>query len=323
MQDIQWGMIGTGAVTERKSGPALMRAEHSVLRGVTNRTLAKAEDWARRHGVDTVYASVDAMLADPAIDIVYIATPPDAHLPLTQAAAAAGKHVYVEKPMALDAAGARAMMEACDQAGVRLFVAYYRRAMPRFQQVRIWLREGRIGTVCSVSVTLRHPPAPEERSRDTLPWRVRAEVAGGGRFLDVAVHTLDLLDDWFGPIDDVAGFPAQRAGLYDVEDTVTAAWRHRSGVTGTGSWCFVASDSEDRVEIIGTDGRMTFSCFGDEPLVLQSAGERVEADLPRPTHVHQPLVQAIVDELRGGSPAPSTGMSALRTTEVADRVLRG
>lgn len=214
------------------------------------------------------------------------------------------------------------MIAACEEAGVRLFVAYYRRAMPRFQQVRAWLAEGRLGTICSVAVTLRHPPAPEERSRDTLPWRVRAEVAGGGRFLDVAVHTLDLIDDWFGPIVDVAGMPSNRGGLYDVEDTVTAAWHHASGVTGSGTWCFVSGDSADRVEIVGTDGVLSFSCFGDDPLVLVDATGRTDVDLPRPEHVHQPLVQAIVDELRGGDPAPSTGRSALRTTEVADRVLR-
>lgn len=321
MDAVRWGLIGTGDVTEVKSGPALYKAAHSQLVGVTNRTIAKAESWVQRHGVGCVYPDVDALLADPNIDIVYIATPPGDHMELTLQAAAAGKHVYVEKPMARDGAECDAMMAACDKAGVRLFVAYYRRSLPRFERVRHLLEAGAIGEVCSVSVVQRMRPAPEEHSRATLPWRLRAEASGGGKFLDVAVHAMDVIDHWLGPIDEVHGQAVNRAGLYDVEDTVTASWLHCSGVVGSGSWCFVADDEADLIEVVGTHGRISLACFGVTPVRLTTADGVQEFAVENPTHIQQPFIQSIVDELRGVGTCPGSAESAARTSRVADAVL--
>ena len=321
MKIIRWGMIGCGDVTEVKSGPGLYKAANSTPLAVTNRTLAKAQSYAERHSVPRVYPDVAALLADPEIDAVYIATPPADHKALTLQAAAAGKHVYVEKPMALSEGECSEMIAACQAAGVRLFVAYYRRAMPRFLQVKQWLEQGAIGAICSVSVWQRQQPAPEELSRDTLPWRLRAEVAGGGKFLDVGVHQLDLLDFLFGPIVDVHGEAVNRAGHYEVEDTVTASWRHVSGVTGSGNWCYVGHDNADRVEITGTQGRIEFEFFAESPLRLVTADGVQEIALPNPQHVQQPLIQTIVDDLNGQGVCPANAEAALRTTAVVDRIL--
>lgn len=321
MEPVRWGMIGTGDVTEVKSGPALYKADGSQLAGVTNRTIAKAESWVQRHGEGVVFPDVASLLAEPSIDIVYIATPPGDHMDLTLQAAAAGKHVYVEKPMAIDAAQCDAMIDACDRAGVRLFVAYYRRSLPRFAQVTQWLAEGAIGAVCSVSIVQRMRPAVEELSRDTLPWRLRAESSGGGKFLDVAVHALDIVDHWLGPMVGAHGEASNRGGLYDVEDTVAASWRHENGVVGTGSWCFVADNEADRIEIIGTHGRIELACFANEPVRLITAAGVVSLDIPHPQHIQQPFIQTIVDELRGLGTCPGTAESAARTSRVADAVL--
>ncbi len=322
LDEIAWGMIGTGDVTEVKSGPGLYRAQHSRLVGVTNRTLAKAQSWVSRHGLGKVFPDVATLLADDDIDIVYIATPPSEHLALTRQVAAAGKHVYVEKPMAMDAAECEAMISACEAAGVRLFVAYYRRALPRFAQVQQWLAEGAIGVPCSVSIVQRMRPDAAERSPETLPWRLRAEVAGGGKFLDVAVHALDIVDYWLGPLLDVSGSAANRGGLYEVEDTVVASWRHASGVLGTGSWCFVADDELDRIEIVGSAGRIELACFANQPLRLINQQGTVELEIAHPQHIQQPLIQSIVDELRGHGVCPSTAETAARTSRVADAVLQ-
>lgn len=321
MKTIRWGMIGCGDVTEVKSGPGLYKAANSTLLGVTNRTLAKAQSYAERHHVPRIYPDVAALLADPEIDAVYIATPPADHKALTLQAAAAGKHVYVEKPMALSEAECEQMIAACQAAGVRLFVAYYRRAMPRFLQVKQWLEQGAIGAICSVNVSQRQRPAPEELSRDTLPWRLRAEVAGGGKFLDVGVHQLDLLDFLFGPIVDVHGEAVNRAGHYEVEDTISACWRHASGVTGSGNWCYVSHDNADHVEITGTQGRIEFEFFAESPLRLVTADGMQEIALPNPPHVQQPLIQTIVDDLNGQGACPASAEAALRTTAAVDRIL--
>jgi len=226
MKTVRWGMIGCGSVAEVKSGPGFYKAERSALLAVTSRTPAAARAFAARHGIARAYDSTAALLADPDIDAVYIATPPDQHLSLAVQAARAGKHVYVEKPMAMRFTECQQIIDACAAADRRLFVAFYRRAMPRFRQVKQWLDAGAIGAVRAVTVVQHQPPAPEENSPATLPWRLRPEVAGGGKFLDMGVHVLDLLDFWFGPIVEVHGIAANQGGLYRVEDTVGATWRH-------------------------------------------------------------------------------------------------
>ena len=132
MRTIRWGIIGCGDVTEVKSGPALQQAEHSNLVAVMRRNGALARDYAARHGVPRWYDDAQALIDDPEVDAVYVATPPDTHKLYTLRAAQAGKPVYVEKPMALNFAECQAMVAACAGAGVPLFVAFYRRALARF-----------------------------------------------------------------------------------------------------------------------------------------------------------------------------------------------
>jgi predicted dehydrogenase len=104
MDQVRWGMIGIGDITERKSGPGLYKANGSMLRGIYGRNASKAQDFARRHGVDIVYDSVDAMLADPMIDAVYMPVPPKYHKEYALGCLEAGKVPYIEKPMAMNRA---------------------------------------------------------------------------------------------------------------------------------------------------------------------------------------------------------------------------
>jgi predicted dehydrogenase len=321
MKTVRWGMIGCGEVTEVKSGPGFYQSGRSALLGVTNRTLDKAHSYARRHGVPRVYPDVAGMLADREIDAVYIAVPPADHRALALQAMAAGKHVYVEKPMAMNFAECREMMDACERSGARLFVAFYRRAMPRFIKVKEWLDENAIGMVCAVSVLHRQKPAPEEFSPDTLPWRVRGEISGGGKFVDMGAHVLDALIWWFGPITDVYGVAGNRGGLYSVEDTVSACWRHADGVSGAGSWCYAGDGEVDRIVIAGTKGRIEFPFFSDAPLCIYRERKFEAVHLPNPAHVQQPLIQSVVDELCGLGASPCDLHAAAMVSAVMDVIL--
>jgi predicted dehydrogenase len=251
------------------------------------------------------------------VDAVYVATPPASHLEHTVRAAKAGKPVYVEKPMALNAGEAEAMVEACETAGVPLYVAYYRRGLPRFRRVRELVAEGAVGTVRSVSTQLWKPPA--EPGSDG--WRVDPDTAGGGYFADLASHTLDFLDYLLGPVAAVEGYAANQAGLYAAEDAVAAGFRYESGVLGTGLWCFTAGTSRDVTEILGSAGSLRFSSFTTDPIELETADGVRQYAIENPPHVQQPLIQMVTDELRGVGESPSTGRSALRTARVMDRIL--
>ncbi len=321
LDHVRWGIIGVGDVTERKSGPGLQRAERSSLVAVMRRDGAKAADFARRHGVPRSYDDADALIGDPEVDAVYVATPPDSHAHYTLRAAAAGKPVYVEKPMARTADEARTMIEACDAASVPLFVAYYRRAMPRFATIVDLVRGGAIGDVRTVTVQNLSPREMWEPGH--APWRLQPEVSGGGLFVDLGSHALDFLDLLLGPVEEVHGIASNLAGAYDAEDHVVGAFRWASGAVGTGTWGYDADERTDRVELVGTRGRLTFSMFGEDPLVLRSGGTERRIEAPYPEVVQQPLIQTVVDELTGHGTCPSTGRTALRTAEVADALLAG
>ena len=116
--------------------------------------------------------------------------------------------------------------------------------------------------------------------------------------MDLGCHTLDLLDFLLGPLSEVQGQAANVTGIHPVEDRVEMNFMV-GGAPGSATWNFSAERHEDEVLLIGTEGRLTFSCFGDEPMVLEVKGERETFELPNPEHVHQPLIQTLVDELSG------------------------
>lgn len=315
MKTVRWGIIGVGDVTERKSGPGFQQAERSELVAVMRRDGAKAADYARRHGVPRSYDDADALIADPEVDAVYVATPPDSHRDYAVRVARAGKPVYVEKPMARTAAECEEMITAADRAGVGLFVAYYRRALPRFVAVKELLAAGRIGEVRTVSVR------NEGIGSADAGWRVDPRTSGGGLFVDLGSHALDLLDWLLGPIGEVSGAAANRGARHTGEDVVTAHLSFTSGVQGVGVWNYDSFRHQDRIDVVGTAGALRFSCFGDEPVRLLTGDGPESITAPNPATVQLPLIQAVVDDLTGHGTSPSTGTSAVRTARVIDGLL--
>jgi predicted dehydrogenase len=313
---MRWGIVGVGAVCEVKSGPALQKADGSSLVAVMRRDRAKADDFAARHGVPIVHRTADDLIADRAVDAVYVATPPDSHAELAMRVAAAGKPCLVEKPMARTHAETRAMVHTFERAGVPLWVAYYRRALPRFLLIRQLIREEAIGRLTSVHVHLIRPLAKGAVLAD---WRLVPEISGGGLFFDLASHAFDVLDFLAGPIRNVAGFSANTAGAYAAEDVTTAAFQFDHGVVGTGVWNFNAGETVDRLTICGTTGTIVTAMFDDVDVTLVRNGDRVTHGIRNPPHVHQPLVQTIVDEWHGRGKCESTGVSGSRTSWVLDR----
>lgn len=323
MKNVRWGIIGCGDVTEVKSGPGLQHAQNSELVAVMRRNGALAQDYAQRHGVPKWYDDATALMNDPDVNAIYVATPPSTHKAYTVQAAQAGKPVYVEKPMALNYGECREMIAACAAAEVALYVAFYRRALERFIQIKDLISSGAVGQVRFVSITLYQPVRADHKNEDNLPWRVQPEIAGGGIFVDLASHQLDFLDFVLGPIEQAQGFATNQAGNYLAEDMVSAAFVFQSGIHGTGNWCFNAFEERDLTEIVGDKGRISYSTFDDQPVVFQTAAGIKEFNIGYPAHIQQPLIQTIVDELLGQGKCPSTGESGARTSWVIDQVLAG
>ena len=318
MERVRWGIIGCGDVTEVKSGPGFQKADGSALTAVMRRDRAKAEEFARRHGVPRAYAEAQALIDDAEVDAVYIATPPDAHESLARRVAAAGKPCLVEKPMARTHAECVRMNEAFAAAGVPLWVAYYRRALPRFLLLRDLVESGAAGRVTSVHVQVTDRLASGEAA---AAWRFDPARAGAGLFFDLASHGFDLIDFLFGPITHACGVPLNTGGTYAAEDVVAAAFRIGDGVAGTGIWNFNAETKTDRITITGSAGTIVSPVFADTDVTVSQGGVERAVPVRNPPHVHQPLIQTIVDELRGRGRSPSTGESGARASWVMDRCL--
>lgn len=323
MKTVNWGIVGCGDVCEKKSGPSFYKIEHSNLVAVMRRDPNKVRDYAQRHKVAKYYTDADELIADSEVDAVYIATPPNTHKLYAIKAMEAGKPVYVEKPMGMNLYECEEMIRVSEITNQKLFVAFYRRALPYFLKVKQLLAEKTIGEVLTVEVKQYRSPRESDLTSSDHTWRVDKDIAGEGYFYDLAPHTLDILDFLLGEIVDAKGFSANLGKLYDVKDTISAAFLFKSGVIGNGRWCFVTSNQTDIDSIIitGTKGEIRFSTFAFSPILVLTDTFSESFELPSPEHIQQSLIQTIVDELRGVGQCPSTGVSGARTSRVMDMIL--
>lgn len=322
-KEIRWGFIGCGEVTEKKSGPAFSLVPGSSVVAVMSRDVEHARSYAERHHIPRWYTDAQALLDDPEVNAVYIATPPSSHVTYAIMAMKSGKPVYVEKPLAATYDECIRVNRVSRETGVPCFVAYYRRYLPYFQKVKEIVESGQIGKVVGVQIRFAVPPRDLDYNRKQLPWRVQRDIAGGGYFYDLAPHQLDLLQEIFGPITRVSGFCTNRAGLYESEDTVSASFQLLDGLPGSGTWCFCAHDSArtDRIQIIGDSGQICFSVFTYEPIHLHTEEGVQELVIPNPPHVQMPLIQQVVEHLQNKTVCRLDSVSATSVNWVMDKIL--
>ena len=324
MKQINWGFIGCGEVTEYKSGPAFNEVEGSQIVAVMSRNAEKARSYAERHGIRKWYTDAQALIDDPDVNAVYIATPPSSHVTYAVMSMRSGKPVYVEKPLAASYDDCARVNHVSRETHVPCFVAYYRRYLPYFAKVRELLEQGRVGKVLNVQIRFACPPREVDyNTPENRPWRIQPDIAGGGYFYDLAPHQLDLLQQLFGVIVHAQGYSANRGGLYQAEDTVSACFRFENGLPGSGSWCFAGHESgrEDRIEIIGEEGILSFSVFDYNPITLHTSDGVEKITVPNPKYVQQPLIQAVVETLQGRGDCQCTALSATPTNWVLDKIL--
>jgi len=325
MDQIKWGIIGCGNVTEVKSGPAFNKVANSSLIAVMRRDAEKAADYAQRHDVPKWYADADELINDPKVNAIYIATPPGAHEELAMKAMKAGKPVYIEKPMALNGAECDRINAFSRETGVPVFVAFYRRSLDYFLKVKELVDSKVIGDVRFISICLQWQPYEEETGPNPKPrWRVDPKISGGGHFHDLASHQFDLLEFVFGPVKHASGIARNQAGLYEADDIVVANYEFESGILGNGSWCYTINKEqrEDQAQITGSKGRITFSFFEKFDIKVETEAGTETFNIPYPQHVQQPLIDSIVRELRGEGKCPSTGESGARASHIMDWITK-
>lgn len=323
MQKIKWGIIGCGDVTEKKSGPAFNKVPGSELVAVMRRNAEKAGDYARRHNIGKWYSDANELIRDPEVNAVYIATPPLQHEDFAIRAMAAGKPVYVEKPITLSAAPAQRMLEGSIKYRQKVSVAHYRRQQPVFLKLKDLLQNKAIGKVRFVDLKMLQPPKSNLIAASEENWRVNPAVSGGGLFHDLAPHQLDLMTYFFGAVKEASGFALNQGGFYPADDLVTGHVLFKNNVVFNGLWCFSVPEGEqqDLCTIMGSEGKISFPVFGTE-ITLSKNGKEEKFSFEPLQHVQQPMIAKVVQYFLGKGPNPCSIQDALGSMEVMDAFTR-
>lgn len=316
---IRWGILGCGNVTEVKSGPAYQKTAGFEIVAVMRRNPEKAADYAKRHGISKYYTNADDLINDPEIDAIYIATPPDTHKQYGLKVASAGKICCIEKPLSPSYQDSLAIHEAFKEKNVPLFVAYYRRSLPRFLQVKEWIDSKNIGQVRHIKWHFSRPASTQDLTKE-YNWRTDVEIATAGYFDDLASHGLDLFTYLLGDIKEASGISLNQQGLYSAKDAVTANWIHKSGITGSGSWNFGTYSTEDQVEVYGSTGKITFSVFENEPVTLETQEGVINLTIDHPENVQLHHVQQMKESILNNKTHPSNGNTATHTSWVMEQI---
>jgi 1,5-anhydro-D-fructose reductase (1,5-anhydro-D-mannitol-forming) len=320
---VNWGIIGCGDVCEVKSGPAFNKVPNSKLLAVMRRDAAKAEDFAKRHGVPRFYTDAAELIHDKEVNAIYIATPPIYHEEYTKEALKAGKPVYVEKPVTVNAASCERMIALSHEYKMKVSVAHYRRGLILFNKVKSLIREGIIGNVRLIRLTTLQPETSKIITQTDDPWRTRPEVSGGGLFHDLSPHQLDIMYWIFGSPKEVSGRSLNQARRYLAPDVTMLEAVYTNNVCLQGVWAFNVSESaaEDRCEIVGDKGMLRFAFFRKSTLeIITSSGtEILEPDYP--VNIQQPMIEAVTTFFRGQGPNPCSLEESLIVMRMMDKTL--
>ncbi|SNY93943.1 Predicted dehydrogenase [Cohaesibacter sp. ES.047] len=317
-EKVRWGILGCGDVTEVKSGPALQKVDRSEVHSVMRRDQDKAADYARRHGVPDWTSDASALLANPDLDAIYIATPPNSHKDYAIAALRAGKDVLLEKPMGMTPDECAAIEAVVQETGRKLCVAYYRRALSRFEKMRKLVQSGAIGEVRLIEV--RHFLTAETKPGQA--WKLDEDTGGGGYFVDVQSHTLDWLTYVFGAPRAATGLKKHQSKLYPAEDLVTYLLDFET-ISAVGLCAYAISEEEEKVMIHGDKGSVSMSFFSACPIELRLDGTVATLEYPDPEHVHQPFIERVIAHFLDGAPNPCSASEGRLSTDLKTRIFQG
>ena len=297
---LNWIVVGIGDIAIRRVIPAIESEPRSRLYGLVTRDPAKAVPFNVR-----VWATLDEALCDPAVQAVYVATPVFLHAEQTIQSLRAGKYVLCEKPMAMNEAEARAMVEAATGSCRTLGVAYYRRTYPKLQRAKQLLEAGAIGKPVLAELTSH----AWFDGKDKRSWLVDPLKAGGGPLYDIASHRIDVLNFLFGQPLRVSAHLSNAVHHYAVEDNATVMIDYQGGVRGIVDVRWHSKVKRDECRIRGTDGEMELTPLNGPELIYPGGHEH----LPPHANLHYPLVENFVDAVEGKAPLLASAASSIPT----------
>lgn len=319
---VRWGVLGCADIAIHKVIPAMQRSALTRVEAIASRSIDRAADTAERLSIGRHYGSYEALLEDPDIEVVYIPLPNHLHAEWTLAAAAAGKHILCEKPLAPTSADARRMIDACDRAGVKLMEAFMYRLHPLWGKVRRILADGAIGDLLAMQSFFSY--------RNVDPGDIRNIVAyGGGALLDIGCYPVNLARMLFASEPTGVKAATRRDESFGT-DVVTSAILDFGGRHATFT-CSTQLEDDQRVHLVGTAGRLLieipFNIPPDLPTrILQFSGG--DPPVSPGVEIHEVeagdqygiQVDAFSRAVRDDLPVPTDPQDAVANLEVIERI---
>ncbi len=318
---VRVAVIGAGLVAQRSHLPAYVASEEAEVAALVGGRVETAERVAAECGNPRVLRTWEEAVADREVDAVDICAPNYLHAPIAIAAARAGKHVIVEKPMAMSLDEADAMVAAARQAGVVLMVAHNLRFVPIYETIKRVVSEGTIGRPLAVRGVFMHA-GPDEFCGATSDWFWKQEQAGGGSLLDMGIHMIDLVRWFVGrPVLEVTAMTARAVKPTPYDDNAIALLRFEGDVIASVQASWAARPFPDRqVTIHGELGHLAMGRSAAEPLVVHlldgESGRKVVPEIPATSERVNPFVH-FVRSIRDGTPPLTNGEEGRASLAVA------
>lgn len=329
MPRLRVALVGLGMAVEPHAKSLLDLVDKAEVAYAVSPTAARREAFARSFPFPTS-GDLDAVLADRSVDAVLLLTPPNTHLDLVKRVAAAGKHVLLEKPLEVSTERALAVVEACENAGVRLGVVLQHRFRPASLRVKQVLDEGRLGRLAHASVCV---PWWRPQSYYDQPGRGTLARDGGGVLITQAIHTLDLLMHLTGPIAAVSALAGtSHVHRMETEDQVTAALRYANGAIGALD-CTTAlypgypetitlGGDRGSARIVATEATIACADGMSETAGALSGGGGGADPMAFPHDWHRSLIDDFLDAISAGRDPAIPGREAMRVHHLIDALLR-
>ena len=283
------------------------------VRGVT-RTPSKVEAFAITMGLSV--SDFDTMLADPGVDAVVLATPHSQHVAQIKAAAKAGKHVFVDKPIALTAAGVERAFDACEAAGVQLAVGQNRRFLPSVRRMREMIAQGTLGDILHMEGNFSGPSGYRHQSSN---WRASTEESPSGGMTGKGLHITDLMIWLCGPVAEVDARSFRQIIEIDFDDTTVMLFRFAQGATGYLGTITATADIF-RLQVFGS--RAWAEIRGHNQLVVKRVDESEETVDFDPLDIERAELEAFADAVAGKTVFPVSRAQAVNNIAVLEAIGR-
>jgi 1,5-anhydro-D-fructose reductase (1,5-anhydro-D-mannitol-forming) len=335
---VGWALVSTGRHADTFLAPAIGSAEDTHLVAVYSREQEHAEAFAAKHGAQVAYTSLETLLADSRVDVVCIASPNFLHAPHTMLAARAGKHVLVEKPMAVSVEEAVAMVQTCQAHGMKLGVGFHLRHHPGHQEARRLIQEGVLGTM-----TLVHAQwgAGRRGSTEIAPehlipmrsgprsawWGTPAQIGQAFAMMAQGVHCVDLLHFLLGQhVVEVAALTDGQTQEHPLERLAAMCLRFNEGTIGTVCCGFKMPDAKNDATLYGSHGRIVLgnSLWITLQGSLEVVSETVQTTMVYPQDnlaLYTRQVEAMNRAIQQNEDPLASGLDGLRAVQITEAMI--